>query len=220
MLRRREGEPLPAEVYAIGSQRGGEFVGAHGSIRDLSAAEQLADRLGAQTAELERHVDAQRTLAEMAAQLTSVRDPSDVLVQTLSAAVRLLHGAGGQIGMIAADPDGTLRWGDGHSLVHGRLVPFTKEDRSRVDEGVSGRAVREMRPSWTPDYLADDSFPHEAGADATAKRLGIRAVIAAPLVADGVAIGAIGVYSEEPGDLRCATTASCSASWPGRRRSS
>jgi PAS domain S-box-containing protein len=199
MLRRREGEPLPAEVYAIGSQRGGEFVGAHGSIRDLSAAEQLADRLGAQTAELERHVDAQRTLAEMAAQLTSVRDPSDVLVQTLRAAVRLLHGAGGQIGMIAADPDGTLRWGDGHSLVHGRLVPFTKEDRSRVDEGVSGRAVREMRPSWTPDYLADESFPHEAGADATAKRLGIRAVIAAPLVADGVAIGAIGVYSEEPG---------------------
>ncbi len=199
LLRRRDGDPQPAEVYAIGSQRGGEFLGAHGSIRDLTEAELLADRLGAQASELERRVEAQRTLAEMAAQLTSVRDPSDVLVQTLRAAVRLLGGEGGQIGMIAADPDGTLRWGDGHSLVHGRLVPFTKEDRSRVDEGVSGRAVREMRVSWTADYLADDSFPHEAAADATAGRLGIRAVIAAPLIAEGEAIGAIGVYSEQPG---------------------
>ena len=198
MLRRREGEPIPAEVYAIGKERGGRFVGAHGSIRDLSEAEQLADRLQTQADELARRVDAQRTLAQMAAQLTSVRDPSDVLTQTLRAAVRLLQGDGGQIGMIVADPDETLRWGDGHSLVHGRLVPFTKEDRSRVDEGVSGRAVRELRVSWTDDYLADDAFPHEAAADAAAKRLGIRAVIAAPLVANGVAIGAIGVYSEEP----------------------
>jgi len=198
MLRRRDAEPIPAEVYAIGSERDGAFVGAHGSIRDLSEAEQVADRLGVQATELERRVDAQRTLAEMAAQLTSVRDPSDVLVQTLTAAVRLLKGDGGQIGMISADPDGTLRWGDGHSLVHGRLVPFTKEDHSRVDEGVSGRAVRERRVSWTDDYLADTSFPHEAVADRTAKRLGIRAVIAAPLMVEGDAIGAIGVYAEKP----------------------
>ncbi len=199
LLRRKDGGPIPAEVYAIGKQRGGKFVGAHGSIRDLSAAEQLADRLGAQADELAHHVDAQRTLAQMAAQLTSVRDPSEVLTQTLRAAVRLLKGDGGQIGMITADPDGTPRWGDGHSLVHGELVPFTKEDHSRVAEGVSGRAVREMRVSWSDDYLADDSFPHEAAADASARRLGIRAVIAAPLGADGVAIGAIGVYSERPG---------------------
>ena len=199
MLRRRARDPIPAEVYAIGSQRDGRFVGAHGSIRDLSEAEQLADRLQAQASELERLVDAQRTLARMAAQLTSLRDPSDVLVETLRAAVRLLQGQGGQIGMISADPDGTLRWGDGHSLVHGRLVPFTKEDKSKVDEGVSGRAVRERRVSWTDDYLADTSFPHDDAADETARRLGIRAVIAAPLIVEGEAIGAIGVYAEQPG---------------------
>ena len=198
MVRRREGDPIPAEVYAIGSERGGEFLGAHGSIRDLSEAEQLADRLGAQAGELERRVDAQRTLAEMAVQLTSLRDPSDVLVQTLRAAVRLLQGQGGQIGMIATDPDGTIRWGDGHSLIHGHLRPFTKADRTKIDEGVAGRAVRELGVSWTDDYLADESFPHEPSVDATAERLGIRAVIAAPLVVEGKAIGAIGVYSEEP----------------------
>ena len=77
------------------------------------------------TVELRRHADeladrveAQRTLSVMAKELTSLRDPSDVLVQTLREAVRLLKGHGGQIGMIVDDPDGVLRWGDGHSLIH------------------------------------------------------------------------------------------------------
>jgi len=199
MLRRRQGAPIPAEVYAIGSDRDGVFSGAHGSIRDLTASEQLMERLREQTDELARRVDAQRTLAEMAAQLTSLRDPSAVLEQTLMAAVRLLKGHGGQIGMVVKEDDGVLRWGDGHSLVHGELVPFTKADHTPVDEGVSGRAVRERRATWTEDYLADESFPHERNSDVIARRLGIRAVIAAPLVADDEPIGAIGVYAEHPG---------------------
>lgn len=199
LLMRKEGDPIPAEVYAIGTEHDGRFSGAHGSIRDLSEAEQLTERLREQAAELARRVDAQRTLAEMAAQLTSVRDPSAALKQTLIAAVRLLQGHGGQIGMISPDDEGVLRWGDGHSLVHGEIVPFTKEDHTPVDEGVSGRAVRERRTNWTEDYLADASFPHEANADAIAHRQGIRAVIASPLLADGMPIGAIGVYAEEPG---------------------
>jgi PAS domain S-box-containing protein len=199
LLRRKEGEPIPAEVYAIGSEREGAFVGAHGSIRDLTVSERLMQRLREQAEELAHRVDAQRTLAEMAAQLTTLRDPSAVLEQTLIAAVRLLKGHGGQIGMIEADDDGVLRWGDGHSLVHAELVPFTKTDRTPVSEGVSGRAVRERRTTWTEDYLADASFPHEDNADEIARRQGIRSVIAAPLLADDVPIGAIGVYAEVPG---------------------
>jgi len=199
MLRRRDAGPIPAEVYAIGSERDGVFAGAHGSIRDLTSSEQLMERLREQADELARRVDAQRTLAGMAAQLTSLRDPSAVLEQTLIAAVRLLKGNGGQIGMIERDEDDVLRWGDGHSLVHGELVPFTKADHTPVDEGVSGRAVRELRATWTEDYLADRSFPHDRNSDRIARRLGIRAVIAAPLVADDEPIGAIGVYAEQPG---------------------
>ncbi len=197
LLRRRDADPVPAEVYAIGTERDGAFTGAHGSIRDLSESERLMERLRTQADELERRVEAQRTLAEMAAQLTSLRDPSAVLEQTLQAAVRLLQGHGGQIGMVV--DEGGLRWGDGHSLVHGRLVPFTKEDRTPVDDGISGRAVTEGRASWTTDYLADESFPHDDNSDAIARRLGIRAVMAAPLIGDDGPIGAIGVYSEEPG---------------------
>ena len=126
LLRRREGEPIPAEVYAIGSERDGVFAGAHGSIRDLTEAEELTAQLQQQTDELAHRVEAQQTLAAMAAQLTSLRDPSAVLEQTLIAAVRLLKGHGGQIGMIAPDEEGVLRWGHGHSLVHDRLVPFTQ----------------------------------------------------------------------------------------------
>jgi two-component system, NarL family, sensor histidine kinase UhpB len=199
LLRRKDGEPIPAEVYAIGSERDGTFAGAHGSIRDLTEAEQLTERLRQQTDELADRVEAQRTLAEMGTQLTSLRDPSTVLEQTLIAAVRLLKGHGGQIGMIGADEEGILRWGDGHSLVHGELVPFTKEDHTKVDEGVSGRAVRERRTTWTEDYLTDPTFPHEPNSDRIAGELGIRAVIAAPLLGEDGPMGAIGVYAETPG---------------------
>ena len=198
LLRRKEGDPIHAEVYAIGSERDGVFAGAHGSIRDLTEAEILTERLRQQTDELEHRVEAQRTLAAMGTQLTSLRDPSAVLEQTLIAAVRLLKGAGGQIGMITTDPDGSLRWGDGHSLVKGALEPFTTRDHTTVDEGVSGRAIRERRATWTADYLADASFPHERNSDRVAKRLGIRAVIAAPLLGEDGPMGAIGVYASRP----------------------
>ena len=158
----------------------------------------LTEDLRSHGDELAHRVEAQRTLAEMAAQLTSLRDPSAVLVQTLQAAVRLLKGHGGQIGMVVTDDEGTLRWGDGHSLVRGKLVPFTKEDHTRVDDGVSGRAVREGHVSWTDDYLADSSFPHDRTSDAIARKLGIRAVIAAPLIGEDGPLGAIGVYAERP----------------------
>ena len=159
----------------------------------------LTDDLRGHADELAHRVEAQRTLAEMATQLTSLRDPSEVLVQTLQEAARLLKGDGGQIGMVTTDPDGKLRWADGHSLVHGELTAFTKDDHTTVDDGVSGRALLERKVTWTDDYTVDPSFPHDARSDRIARRLGIRAVIAAPLIADGEPIGAIGVYSERPG---------------------
>ena len=166
--------------------------------RRVEAQRTLEKDLREQADELAHRVEAQGTLAEMATQLTSLRDPSAVLEQTLRAAVRLLKGNGGQIGMVAEDAEGVLRWGDGHSLVHDALEPFTKEDHTRADDGVSGRAIHTGRASWTDDYLADESFAHEGESDRVARELGIRAVIAAPLIGDGVPMGAIGVFAESP----------------------
>ena len=167
--------------------------------RRVEAQRTLEQDLREQAGELAHRVEAQRTLAEMAAQLTSLRDPSAVLEQTLRAAVRLLKGHGGQIGMVAADEEGVLRWGDGHSLVHDELVPFTELDHTRADQGVSGRAIQTGRATWTDDYLADDSFTHEELSDGVARQLGIRAVAAAPLLGEDGPVGAIGVFAEAPG---------------------
>lgn len=162
------------------------------------ANQRLIERLARSQAQLARRVAAQRALGEMATQLTSLRDPSAVLEHALRAAVRLLGGDGGQIGTVASDAAGRLRWNDGHSLVHEDLTAFTRDDRTPVENGVSGRALRERQPSWTGDYLPDTSFGHDELSDRVARELGIRAVIAAPLLAESVPMGAIGVYAERP----------------------
>jgi two-component system sensor histidine kinase UhpB len=197
---RRDGTLLPVEIRATGIvDAEGALIGAHGTNRDITEIARLEEDLRDRSAELEHRVDAQRTLAGMAAQLTSLRDPAAVLRQTLQEAVRLLKGHGGQIGMVAADPDGVVRWGDGHSLVRGRLTSFTEADRTPAHLGVSGRAIREGRSTWTDDYLPDDSFGHDEASDAAVRKLGIRSVIASPLISEDGAIGAIGVYAEVPG---------------------
>ncbi len=197
---RKDGSLLPVEIRGTGIvDSEGRMVGAHGTNRDITEIARLEEDLRAQAAELADRVEAQRTLAEMAAQLTSLRDPSEVLTHTLRAAARLLKGDGGQIGMVMTDDEGVVRWGDGHSLVGGHRVAFRKEDHSQVDNGVSGRAVRERAAAWTDDYLADTTFTHDAPSDDEVRRLGIRAVIAAPLLAEGEPIGAIGVYAKRPG---------------------
>ena len=58
---------------------------------------------------------------------------------------------------------------------------------------------RPGRATWTDDYLADDSFTHEAQSDGVVRELGIRAVVAAPLLGEDGPVGAIGVFAEAPG---------------------
>src|SRR5262245_9126840 len=58
--------------------------------------------------------------------------------------------------------------------------------------GMAGRAVREGRPVWTPDLLAD---PHVPVADWLRERMeaeGLRAVAAAPVKISGATRGALG----------------------------
>ncbi len=199
---RKDGTFLPVEIRATGIvDESGTLIGAHGTNRDITEVARLERDLREQADELAHRVDAQRTLAEMATQLTSLRDPSAVQEQTLRAAVRLLKGDGGQIGMVAHDDEGVLRWGDGHSLVHDRLTPFTDRDHTRADDGVSGKALRLGRPTRTDDYLADQTFSHEPQSDRDVAKLGIRSVIAAPLVGEQGPAGVIGVYTERTGSF-------------------
>ena len=126
--------------------------------------------------------------------------PVDVLVQTLRAAVRLLKGHGGQIGMVDTDADGDPALGR-RPLAGPRPpdVPFTRGGPHAGPTTASRGA-----PSGTGAPL-DRRLPRRRLLPARRTRrrgrarLGIRAVIAAPLIAEDGAIGAIGVYAETPG---------------------
>ena len=155
----------------------------------------LTDELRQQATRLARRVETQRALAEMAAQITSLRDPITVLAETLGEAVRLLRADGGQIGVIASGADGVPRWGQGHSWIDGRTVPFTEADRTTIGHGISGQAVRERRTIWTDDYLADPSFDHDPESDEYVRSQSVRSVLAAPLSGDDGPIGCLAVTS-------------------------
>jgi PAS domain S-box-containing protein len=151
-----------------------------------------------QAAELERTVAAQRALSEIAAQITSLRDPDVVLQRTVDEAVRLLGADGGQVGLIQTDDRGRPRWTAG-PLTEGAVQTFTGETDGAAlieDEGISGRAVTLSTTVWTGDYLEDASFNHTESSDAFVREGAIRSVIAAPLVGEGGGFGALTVYSK------------------------
>ena len=73
------------------------------------------------------------------------------------------------------------------------LVPL------RVGEGVAGRAVTEQRPTWTADILNDAAVHLPDATRARVSRATFRSVMAAPLVVNGNARGALVGHSRAPG---------------------
>ena len=144
--------------------------------------------------ELERRVEAQRSLGEIAARITAIRDPGDVLQRTLDEAVRLLDADGGRIELVAET--GGLHWAFGHSAID---LPIERDERTdpvELNEGVSGRAVIERRVVRTGDYLADPDFTHAEAPDRYIRQHGIRSVMSAPLIGEDGAIGSLTVHSQ------------------------
>jgi GAF domain-containing protein len=64
--------------------------------------------------------------------------------------------------------------------------------------GMAGRAVREGRPVWTPDLLADPRVPIASWLRERMEVEGLRAVAAAPVRIDGAIQGALG-FLDGPG---------------------
>ncbi|MDQ2673720.1 MAG: GAF domain-containing protein, partial [Chloroflexota bacterium] len=144
--------------------------------------------------ELERRVEAQRSLGEIAARITAIRDPGDVLQRTLDEAVRLLDADGGRIELVA--DTGGLHWAFGHSAIDLPIERDEEVDPVQMDEGVSGRAVIERRVIRTGDYLTDEQFTHAEAPDRYIRQHGIRSVMSAPLIGEDGAIGSLTVHSQ------------------------
>jgi GAF domain-containing protein len=67
-----------------------------------------------------------------------------------------------------------------------------------IGVGMAGRAVKEGRPVWTPDLLADPRVPVAPWLRERLVQEGLRAVAAAPVKMDGVICGALG-FLDGPG---------------------
>jgi PAS domain S-box-containing protein len=63
--------------------------------------------------------------------------------------------------------------------------------------GLFGRAVATRRVVVTGDYLSDTTFEHNSASDAFAIEVGLRSLVAAPMIAGDEVFGALGTYSAE-----------------------
>jgi PAS domain S-box-containing protein len=189
----RDGRLVEVEVTALGLVEDGKFAGIHGATRDISERAQLERDLQAHADELARRVEAQRTVAEMAAQIAALRDPSAVIQRTVDEAVRLLGADSALLNPLDAE-EGVLRLALAQSPsdrgLDDVLVP--------VGAGISGRAIAERRVVWTGDYQHDGSFDHVAEIDAYTQRRGARSVMSAPLIGTEGPIGTLSVQSTRP----------------------
>jgi GAF domain-containing protein len=158
---------------------------------------ELIHELAQSRAEVERRADAERALREIAARITALRDPAEVLQLAVDEAAALLGADGARIDLLS-ERDGALYWA--YDATTGRqpgLGPIAGTGEAKAGEGISGQAVRELKPVFTGDYLADDRFDHAAAPDDHVKRHAIRSVIAVPLVGDRGPLGTLTVYTGE-----------------------
>ena len=158
---------------------------------------ELIDQLAGSRAEVQRRADAERALREIGARITALRDPAEVLQLAVDEAARLLGADGARIDLLN-EADGGLYWA--YDATTGRrpgLGPIGGSGEARAGEGISGRAVRELRPVFTGDYLNDKRFEHAAAPDEHVRRYAIRSVVSVPLVGDRGPLGTLTVYNGE-----------------------
>ncbi|MGH2473676.1 MAG: GAF domain-containing protein, partial [Candidatus Limnocylindrales bacterium] len=157
----------------------------------------LITELAASRAELARTADAERTLREIAASVSAMRDKDEILQAVADAATRLLRSSGAMIDLLEPTTSVTGAWTYRHTDEALRTDRgFLAEVELEPDAGVSGRAIRTHQVESTGDYLSDERFTHTPERDRFVREGGIRSVMAAPLVQRSEVLGAITVYSD------------------------
>ena len=168
-------------------------LATHASIAITNA--NLMEQLARSRQDIERRADAEASLRQIAARITALREPDEVLQHVVDEARRLLRADGGLIDQY--DPEsGTLQWAYDAGLEPDQREAV-KMTNLRLGEGVSGKAVAEARVIHAGDYLAGD-FQHDALADSLVERAGVRDLIAAPIIGEAGPLGAIEVLSRRP----------------------
>ncbi len=165
----------------------------------------LIDELERSRGEVARRADSERTLREIAARVSAILDPAEVLQRIVDEATRLLESDGARIDLYVPEID-ALRWSYAAGDAMARIPDWAMTGGLKPGQAVAGTAFAEQRPVRTDDYLVDDRFVHDDGAAAFVTDSGIRSVIAVPLAGDAAALspettplGALSVVSRRPG---------------------
>jgi PAS domain S-box-containing protein len=158
----------------------------------------LIEQIGRSRAEVERRAETERALREIGGRIIGLRHPEEVLQLSVDEAARLLGADGARIDVLD-ETTGGLYWAYDATTGHRPgLGPIAGSGEAQAGEGISGKAVREMRPIFTGDYLNDDRFDHAGAPDAHVRRFHIRSVVAVPLIGDRGPLGTLTVYTGEP----------------------
>ena len=168
-------------------------LATHASIAIVNA--NLMEALARSQADVERRAEAERTLREIAARITALREPDEVLQAIVDEARRLLRADGAVIDQYDPDRD-TLVWAYDAGLPTAQREAL-KLNSLRVGQGVAGKAVAEQRVIHVDDYNTAE-FEHDVLTDSLAELANVRGLIAAPIIGDAGPLGAIEVMSHEP----------------------
>jgi PAS domain S-box-containing protein len=154
----------------------------------------LIEELDRSRAEQERRAERERTLREIATRISAIHDPAEVIQETVDTSARLLGAEGARIDLI--DPAlGLLRWAYQSGAARPSDDVWPEDPEEALDQGVSGKAVVEGRVFFTGDYLRDERFVHRPGPDSYIESIGVKSVMAAPLIGDRGPFGALTIYT-------------------------
>ncbi len=159
----------------------------------------LIDELERSREENAQRADAERTLREIAARVSSILDPATVLTQIVAESARLLGSDGSRIDLWD-DRLGALRWAYSSGDAMAEVPEWGRTGGLKPRQAVAGLAFAEQRPVMTEDFLADERFETTPEIEAFVRKAGIRAVISVPLTGEGEdPLGVLSVVSREPG---------------------
>jgi PAS domain S-box-containing protein len=193
----------PLGVLSVVSRRPGAYseanaetltaLATHASIAIINA--NLMEALARSQADVERRAEAERSLRQIAARITALREPDEVLQDVVDEARRLLRADGAVIDQYDTDQE-RLVWAYDAGLPIAQREAL-KLNSLRLGQGVAGKAVAERRVIHVGDYSTAE-FEHDELTDSLAELSSVRDLIAAPIIGDSGPLGAIEVISHEP----------------------
>ena len=127
-----------------------------GALADQAAVAianaRLIEELEHSRAEIARRADSERTLREIAARVSAILEPDEVLQQIVDETTRLLESDGARIDLYDPDID-ALRWSYAAGDAMAKIPDWAATGGLKPGQAVAGTAFAEQRPVRTDDYL-------------------------------------------------------------------